>query len=65
MLPFIISYLMLWEVDIKRKPYGWQVCEEGLLELWDRRSQQEESVLMHLSTIWFSFYDMVLLNLCI
>ncbi len=20
--------------DLKRKPYGWQVCDEGLLELW-------------------------------
>ncbi len=28
-------------------------------------SQREESVLMHLSTIWFSFHAMVLLNLCI
>ncbi len=40
--------------------------------IWDRRSrvmrlgsQREESALMHLSTIWFSFYAMVLLNLCI
>ncbi len=34
----------------KRKPYG-------------LGSQREESVLIHLSRIWFSFYAMVLLNL--
>ncbi len=39
---------------------------------WDRRprvmrlvSQREESIFMHLLTIWFSFYAMVLLNLYI
>ncbi len=34
--------------DIKRKPYGWQVCEEGLLELWPQpyhpRPQVEDDV---------------------
>ncbi len=35
-----------------------------ILVMW-LGSQWEESILMHLLTIWFSFYTMVLLNLCI
>ncbi len=32
-----------WQ-NIKRKPYGWQVCEEGLFELWRQPYHQRPQV---------------------
>ncbi len=28
------SDVFSWQIGQKKKTYGWQVCEEGLLELW-------------------------------
>ncbi len=50
--------------------YTWlpSIQQQRLFEVlrgWCDWGHNKESVLMHLSTIWFSFYAMVLLNLCI
>ncbi len=42
-----------------------RITQVGRSKVMRLASQREESVLMHLSTIRFSFYAMVLLNLCI
>ncbi len=67
-------YLLL---GIKRTPSDSQVREEGTPRFvppiisrktagdgWYGWGHNKESILMHLSIIWFSFYAMVLLYLC-
>ncbi len=43
-----IIMIMLWKRYLKRKPYGWQVCEDGLLELWSQLWSPETARVMRL-----------------